>query len=79
MRCICVQYDYVFFLRFYVYIFVGLLKHGVLTLVGVIQCYGNDRYYYDTEGCCTEGSDIETALPVICLPRLQAIQDHPCV
>ena len=54
--------------------FVDLLKHGVLTHVGEIGCYRNYHCYYDTEGC-----DAETALPVIYLPRLQAVQDHPCI
>ena len=49
--CICVEvrcgagiqyYDYVVCLRFYMYIFVDLVKCSVLTLVGEIQCYRND-------------------------------------
>ena len=35
-------------LRFYVYIFVGLIKHSELTLAGVIGRYRNDHYYYHT-------------------------------
>ena len=34
------------FLKFYVYLFVDLLKRGVLPLVGEIGRYRNDRYYY---------------------------------
>ena len=45
--CVCVQgiqYDYVLFFSFYVYIFVDLVKCGVLTSVRQIQCYRNDHY-----------------------------------
>ena len=42
----CKQYDYILFLRFYLYIFVALVKCDVLTLVSEIQCYINDCYYY---------------------------------
>ena len=46
LRCGVVQgiqyYDYVVCLRFYMDIFVDLVKCSVLTLVGEIQCYRND-------------------------------------
>ena len=34
------------FLRFYVYLFVDLVKRGVLTFIGQIRQYRNDYYYY---------------------------------
>ena len=37
---------FLFLNRFYVYIFVDLVKYSVFTLVGEIQCYRNDCYYY---------------------------------
>ena len=33
----CKEYDYILFWVFYVYIFVDLVKHGVLTLVGDVD------------------------------------------
>ena len=37
---------YHYFWGFTVYILVDVVKHNVLTLVGHIQCYRNDSYYY---------------------------------
>ena len=57
--CVCVGVvckDYsittALFCRFYVhvYIFVDLVKHGVLTLIGEVQHYKNDCYFYFN--CC---------------------------
>ena len=38
-----------FFFFFNVYIIVGLVKRGVLSLVADIRCYRNDRYYLVAE------------------------------
>ena len=34
------------YLRFYEHVFVDLVTRGVLTLVGEIRRYRNDRYYH---------------------------------
>ena len=49
--CVCVrvcaiQYDNILFLRLYVRIFVDFVKHVAVTLLGEIQRYRNDHYYY---------------------------------
>ena len=49
--CVCgvqgIQHcAYILFLRFYVYLFVDLIKRGIHALVGEILHYENDRYYY---------------------------------
>ena len=50
--CVCVQgipyYDNIidYSLGFIVYIIVDFVKRGVLTLVGEVRRYRNDRYYY---------------------------------
>ena len=53
--CVCVHgvvckeyYDYILFLRIcvYIYVFVDLVKRGVLTLLGEIQRYRNDCCCY---------------------------------
>ena len=36
----------ILFWRFYAYIFVDVVKRGVLILVGEIQCYRHDLYWY---------------------------------
>ena len=58
--CCCVGFFWGFFgffflgggggllLKFYVYIFVGLIKHSELTLASEIWCYRNDHHYYNT-------------------------------
>ena len=48
--CVCTRihhYDYIteYFCGFNVYIFVDLVKHGVLNLVNEIQHYRNYSYY----------------------------------
>ena len=43
-------YDCALFCRFYVDIFVDLVKHGVLTLIGEVQHYKNDCYF--CFNCC---------------------------
>ena len=43
-------------LRFYVYIFVDLEKGCVLTIVGDIPCYRNDRYSYYHQQCSSSSS-----------------------
>ena len=43
-------------LRFYVCIFVDLVKGCVLTIVGDIPCYRNDRYYYYHQQCSSSSS-----------------------
>ena len=58
--CVCVcglrvmLYDYADFLRFCVHIFVDLAKRSVLTYVGEIWRYRNDRDYYHYY-CCGNG------------------------
>ena len=39
-------YVYILFLRFYAFIFLDVIKHDVLTLVGVILHYRYYCYYY---------------------------------
>ena len=51
--CVCVLFEeynnimfIILFLWFYVYIFVDLVKHGVLTHVGEMRRFRNARYCY---------------------------------
>ena len=47
---VCQEYNIMFIyylLKFYVYIFIGLVKRRVLTLVGEIECCRNDSCYHN--------------------------------